>query len=65
MLDGLLPVSGYVRFLVTLTAVLDPFLAVPIFLALTAGRSAAQRARLVNAVALTVFAVLAGSALFG
>ena len=64
MLEGLLPLSGYLRFFVTLAAVLDPFLAVPIFLALTAGRGAAQRARLVNAVELTVFAVLAGSALF-
>ena len=65
MLEGLLPVSGYVRFFVTLTAVLDPFLAVPIFLALTAGRSGAERARLVRVVAITVFLVLAGSALFG
>lgn len=65
MLDGLLPLSGYARFLATLTAVLDPFLAVPIFLAVTAQRSAEQRARLVNAVTVTVFAVLAGSALFG
>ena len=65
MLEGLLPLSGYARFFVTLAAVLDPFLAVPIFLALTAGRSDEQRSRLVAAVALTVFAVLAGSALFG
>ena len=61
----MLPFSGYARFFVTLTAVLDPFLAVPIFLALTAARSVEQRARLVNAVAITVFVVLAGSALFG
>ena len=65
MLEGLLPLSGYVRFLVTLTAVLDPFLAVPIFLALTAERGAGERARLVRVVAITVFCVLAGSALFG
>ncbi|MEO8143163.1 MAG: MarC family protein [Betaproteobacteria bacterium] len=65
MLDGLLPFSGYARFLVTLTAVLDPFLAVPIFLALTASRSAAERARLVRVVAVTVFAVLAVSGLVG
>jgi len=49
----------YLRFLVTLTAVLDPFLAVPIFLALTASRSAASRVALVRAVAIAVFAVLA------
>lgn len=46
MLEGLLPLSGYVRFFVTLTAVLDPFLAVPIFLALTAARGAEERAAL-------------------
>ena len=65
MLEGLLPLSGYARFFVTLAAVLDPFLAVPIFLALTASRSAKERSRLVNAIAVTVFAVLAGAALFG
>lgn len=65
MLDGLLAPTDYARFVVTLTAVLDPFLAIPIFLALTASRSAAQRVRLVNAVAITVFAVLTGAALFG
>ena len=55
----------YLRFLVTLTAVLDPFLAVPIFLALTASRSAASRVALVRAVAIAVFAVLAAAALLG
>jgi len=63
--EGLLPFSGYARFFVTLTAVLDPFLAVPIFLALTAARGARERERLVNAVAITVFVVLASAALFG
>ena len=65
MLDGLLTPTDYARFAATLTAVLDPFLAVPIFLSLTASRSPAQRVRLVNAIALTVFAVLTGAALFG
>ena len=65
MLEGLLPLSGYVRFVVTLAAVLDPFLAVPIFLALTASRDAAERAPLVRIVTITVFAVLAVSALVG
>jgi multiple antibiotic resistance protein len=64
-MQGLAPLGEYLRFLVTLTAVLDPFLAVPIFLALTAERSAAERARLVRVVTLAVFLVLAGSALFG
>ena len=55
----------YLRFFVTLTAVLDPFLAVPIFLALTAKSDAAARGALVRVVAITVFAVLAASALLG
>ncbi len=65
MLEGLLPFSGYARFFVTLTAVLDPFLAVPIFLALTASRSDAERTRLVRVVTITVFSVLAVSGLVG
>ena len=55
----------YLRFIATLTAVLDPFLAVPIFLALAAAREPHSRLRLANAVVLTVFAVLAGAAVFG
>lgn len=57
--------QDYLRFLVTLTAVLDPFLAVPIFLTATAGREPASRQRLANAVTLTVLAVLSGAAIFG
>lgn len=51
--------SDYLRFFVTLTAVVDPFLAVPFFLAFTAQRSEAERRRLARVVALTVFLVLA------
>jgi len=61
-------VSGfqeYVRYLVALTAVLDPFLAVPIFLTLTASQGVRARVVLVRVVAITVFAVLAASALLG
>ena len=65
VLQGLFPLSGYARFFATLTAVLDPFLAVPIFIAVTGARSDEERARLVNVVTVAVFAVLAGSALFG
>jgi multiple antibiotic resistance protein len=64
-MDGLAPVGEYLRFLVTLTAVLDPFLAVPIFLALTASHGPRGRARLARVATITVFVVLAGSALFG
>ncbi|HEX2200268.1 MAG TPA: MarC family protein [Burkholderiales bacterium] len=55
----------YLRFLVTLTAVLDPFLAVPIFLSVTAMGDAQARRRLANVVTLTVFLVLSGAAIFG
>ena len=55
----------YLRFLVTLTAVLDPFLAVPVFLTLTATHSPQARVVLVRVVAITVFAVLAASAVLG
>jgi multiple antibiotic resistance protein len=55
----------YLRFAATLTAVLDPFLAIPIFLSVTAERNARARQQLAAAVTLTVFAVLAGAAVFG
>lgn len=64
-MEGLLPLSGYLRFFVTLAAVLDPFLAVPIFLALTAARGEAERRNLVRVVTITVLAVLAVSAVVG
>lgn len=57
--------TEYLRFAVTLTAVLDPFLAVPIFLAVTASHGAHARVVLVRVVAITVFIVLAASALLG
>lgn len=55
----------YLRFVVTLTAVLDPFLAVPIFVSVTAGHSARERVRVARVVTITVLAVLAGAAIFG
>jgi multiple antibiotic resistance protein len=61
----MLSLQEYLRFVVTLTAVLDPFIAVPIFVAASAGRHARARSRLAAAVTLTVVVVLAGSALFG
>src|SRR6185436_5595894 len=57
--------SEYLRYLVTLTAVLDPFLAIPIFISVTAGRDNAAQKRLADAVTLTVFVVLAGSVFLG
>ena len=57
----------YLRYLVTLTAVLDPFLAVPIFLSVAARYDERKRLRLVNAVTVTVLAVplLAGPGAIG
>ena len=57
--------ADYLRFFVTLTAVVDPFLAVPFFLAFTAQRSEAERKRLAQAVAVTVFLVLAIAVFIG
>ena len=42
-MPGLAPLGEYLRYAVTLTAVLDPFFAVPIFVSVTARRSAAER----------------------
>jgi multiple antibiotic resistance protein len=58
-------VTEYLRFAVTLTAVLDPFLAVPLFLTLAANQGARERVVLMRVVAITVFGVLAASALLG
>jgi multiple antibiotic resistance protein len=63
--QGLAPLGEYLRYAVTLTAVLDPFFAVPIFVSVTARRDAAERLALARVVTVTVFGVLAGSALFG
>lgn len=57
--------TEYLRFFVTLAAVVDPFLAIPFFIAFTKGRTAAERARLADVVAFTVFVVLALSAFLG
>jgi multiple antibiotic resistance protein len=58
-------VTDYLRFVVTLAAVVDPFLAVPFFLGCTSGRDAGERARLSRIIAITVFLVLSGSAFGG
>lgn len=57
--------QDYLRYLVTLTAVLDPFLAIPIFVGATAGQDEAGQRRLANAVVATVFVVLTGAAVLG
>jgi multiple antibiotic resistance protein len=55
----------YTRFLVTLLAILDPFFAIPVFLALTEGRGGAERARTATVTVLAVVAVLVTAALVG
>ena len=57
--------SEYTRFFIALVAILTPFAAVPIFLALTDGRSGGEKRRIALSAALTVFCVLAGAALGG
>ena len=57
--------NEYLRFVVTLTAVVDPFLAVPFFITLTTQRSDDERRRLAQAVAFTVFVVLGVAAFAG
>lgn len=58
-------VTEYLRFIVTLTAVVDPFLAVPFFIAMTSTRPLAASLRLARSVTLTVFFVLACSTFVG
>ncbi len=55
----------YVRYFITLVAVLDPFLAIPIYVGATAGRGDSQRNALARVVTLTVLAVLVISAFAG
>lgn len=57
--------NDYLRFAVTLTAVVDPFLAVPFFLAFAGTQPVERRRVLARTVAVTVFVVLAVSALVG
>jgi multiple antibiotic resistance protein len=59
------PWPEYTRFVVALFAILTPFAAIPIYLGLTEGRSAAYRARTADAAALTVLAVLIFTAFAG
>jgi len=57
--------SEYTRFFTALLVILDPFMAIPILLALTGGYTAAERNRLVRTTALAVAAVLIVMALLG
>ncbi len=57
--------TEYLRFVVTLVAVVDPFLAVPFFIAFTASMREPARRTLARAVAITVFLVLVLAAFIG
>ena len=64
-MDDLASLRDYVRYTVTLLAVLDPFLAVPIFIGVSAHRSEAHRHALARVVTLTVLGVLVVAAFTG
>ena len=64
-MQGLATANDYLRFFVTLTAVVDPFLAVPFFLAFGGARSQPEQRALARLVTVTVFAVLAVAAFTG
>jgi len=57
--------ADYSRFVVTLLAILTPFAAIPVFLALTEGQRRGFRARTADMAAMTVFSVLIVSAFTG
>jgi len=57
--------ADYSRFVVTLLAILTPFAAIPVFLALTEGQRRGFRARTADMAAMTVFTVLIVSAFTG
>ena len=61
-MQGFAPLGEYLRYAVTLTAVLDPFFAVPIFVSVTARRTTAGRLALARGTAPTVFGRVAGTA---
>ena len=65
MLDAVRTWQEYSSFLVGLIAILDPFIAVPLFLSLTVNRTLNERRRTARIVALTVLGVLIGAALAG
>ena len=57
--------SEYSRFMIALFAILTPFAAIPIFINLTHGMAAADRARVLRAAVATVLVVLVVAALAG
>jgi multiple antibiotic resistance protein len=64
-MEAFQPWMEYTRFLVALTAVIDPFFAVPVFLATTANQSETERRHIARVICLTVVGVLVGAGLTG
>lgn len=59
------PWIHHAGFLLTLIAVLDPFLAIPFFLTMCADRPDAERRRIARVASITVMAILVGAAVTG
>jgi multiple antibiotic resistance protein len=57
--------TDLIKLTVALAAIVDPFASIPIFLSTTSGYTQAERRRVTEVVAITVFCVLAGAALVG
>ncbi len=57
--------TDLIKLTVALLAIVDPFAGVPVFLSTTAGYTQAERRRVTQVVAITVFCVLAVAALVG
>lgn len=64
-MEAFQPWMEYTRFLIALTAVIDPFFAVPVFLKTTANQSEIEKRRIARVIFLTVVAVLVGAGLTG
>lgn len=65
MSNELQPWTHYTHFVLALVAVLDPFMAIPVYLGMRAGRSEAEHLRLARLATLIVLGVLVGAALGG
>jgi multiple antibiotic resistance protein len=57
--------TDLIKLTVALLAIVDPVASIPVFLSTTAGYTQAERRRVTEVVAITVFSVLAGAALVG
>ncbi len=57
--------TEYTRFITALLVILDPFIAIPLFLSLTGGQDSRQRMRVAFTTSVAVAMVLVSAALFG